>query len=134
MPLPADFSLLAFFISVVPAFILGVVLSRLLFLVELLCGIFLFIKFSLTKLPGILLPEVCEAGFPLLLPTDCDLLLKESALLPLCRRLEISLMLVFFLDWSISVCICFILACTFRSLFLDATMFRFRVSIYFTCF
>lgn len=120
-------------------FMLGVVLSKLLFLVELLCGIFFLIKFYLTKFTGILLPDVWEAGFPLLLPTDWDLLLKESALLPLflpteCNLLDISLMLVFFLLWSIYAWICFIFAIAFLSLFLEATMFLLRVSISFTCF
>lgn len=139
MPRPGILSLLFFFKSVVTAFMLGVVLSKLLFLDELLWGIFFLIKFYRTKFTGILLPAVRLAGLPLLLPTDWDLLLRESALLPAFlptewSLLDISLMLVFFLLWSISAWICLILACTFLSLFLEVTMFLLRVYIYLTCF
>ena len=64
--------------------ILGEVLKRLLFLFELLKGMFFLNMFSLTKLTGPLLDEVSDFTLPptLLPPTDCDLLLAESALLP----------------------------------------------------
>jgi hypothetical protein len=83
-------------------------------------------------------PEPCERGWPAEEATDCDLELGESTELPLplkeCRRLEISLILAFFLDWSIYVWICLIFPCTLRSLFFEARTFRFRFSISFTCF
>lgn len=120
--------------------IFGEVLSRLLFLPELLAGAFFLTKLSLTKLlTRLAAPEdAWECGLPVLLAIDCDLELGESTELPFplkeCNLLEISLILAFFLDWSISICTCLILACAFRSLFLDASTFRLKFSISLTCF
>lgn len=68
---------------------------------ELLAGIFLRMRLSRTRLVGPTFPEPCELALPVLLATDCDLLLGESALLTLpreCRRFDIYVMLAFFLD------------------------------------
>jgi hypothetical protein len=80
----------------------GDVFKRL-FLFELLAGTFFLKRLSLTKLTGPPFAEVCDCGFPVLLATDCDLLLGESTLLPLplpteWRRFDIYLILAFFLD------------------------------------
>ncbi len=99
---PGTLSLLVFFKLF--GSMLGDVCKRLLFLFELLMGIFFLRRFSLTRLTFPRLEEVSDCGFPMLLaPTDCDLLLAESTLLgpfPLpaeCSLLEISLIFVFFL-------------------------------------
>jgi len=120
-PPTAGLSLAVFFMVI--GVMLGEVLNRLLFLLELLRGIFFLSKFYRTKLPWTLRPEVSDLGaFPVLLlpPIDWDLLLPESTLLPLrllppteWRRFDIYLTLAFFLHWSISAWICLILAKAF---------------------
>jgi hypothetical protein len=84
MALPEVLSLLCFFKSAAVILILGLVLSKLLFLLpELLTGMFFLIKFYLTKFTGpFLLADVWDCTFPVLLAADWDLLLTESALLP----------------------------------------------------
>lgn len=83
-PEPDNLSLLVFLKSVET--MLGEVRSRLLLRFELLRGMFFLRMFYLTKLTGPFLDEVSDLTLPpaaLLPPTDCDLLLAESTLLPL---------------------------------------------------
>lgn len=129
MALPGIFSLLTLFIGSW-FIILGEVLKRL-FRLELLIGAFFLSRLSLTIFDGPPFEEDWEAGFPWLLATDWDLLLGESTLLPFplpteWSLLDIYVMLAFFLDWSISVWICFIFVSTFLSLFFEERMFLLR--------